>query len=789
MKLTFDFILIAFPCRSRLEVLMLALVAPLVLAAALAPAEPRFVLKGRVLDPTSAPVPSAQVTAVADQHRAAPSALTNERGEFSLVLPPGSYSVTVAAAGFVEAVQTVAARDQGTESRDFVLKLAPYGETVTVEAPREYAVDAISSGTKTLTPLRDVPQSVTVTSKEVIRDQLMLSMGDVMRYTPGVSVHQGENNRDQVVIRGNSSSADFFLNGVRDDVQYYRDLYNLDRVEALKGPNAMMFGRGGGGGVVNRVTKEAVFRPIHEVTVQGGAYGHKRSAIDLDQPLNERFAVRVNGMYESSDSFRDQVDLERYAFNPTLTFAAGTGTRVTLGYEHLHDTRVADRGITSFQGRPADVDVSTFYGNPADSHVRAGVDLGTATVEHQLGRLTLRNRTAYGDYDRFYQNYVPGAANAAGTTVTLTAYSNATQRQNLFNQSDLIYSLDTGSVKHTLLAGVEVGRQDTDNFRQTGFFNDTATSIQAPFAAPTISTPVTYRQSATDADNHLDTKVAATYVQDQVELSSRVQVVGGLRFDRFDLTYHNNRNGDTLSRVDDLLSPRVGIVYKPVRPVSVYSSYTVSYLPSSGDQFSSLTTITEQVKPEKFSNYEVGAKWEPRAGLAVTTALYRLDRTNTRATDPNDPTRIVQTGSQRTNGFEVGITGRLTSAWLVAGGYTYQDAFVTSATTAARAGAQVAQVPHHTLSLWNNYRFLPRLAAAVGILYRTDMFATIDNSVTLPGYTRVDLAAFYNVTRDVRLQANLENAFDRQYWINADSNTNLSPGFGRALRVAVTAAF
>ena len=278
-------------------------------------------------------------------------------------------------------------------------------------------------------------------------------------------------------------------------------------------------------------------------------------------------------------------------------------------------------------------------------------------------------------------------------------------------------------------------------------------------------------------------------MQDQLELSPSFQVLGGVRFDRFDLTYHNNRNGDVIGRVDNLVSPRAGIVYKPVEEVSVYGSYAVSYLPSSGDQFSSLTTITEQVKPEKFNNYEVGAKWEPVSGLSVTTALYRLNRENTRALDPNDPTRIVQTGSQRTNGYELGIAGRLTSAWRVAGGYAYQDAFVTSATATAREGAQVAQVPHHTLSLWNHYQVMPRLGAAVGVLYRTDMFATIDNTVTLPGYTRVDLAAFYTLKRDIRLQANLENVFDKAYWINADSNTNISPGFGRTLRVGITAGF
>jgi catecholate siderophore receptor len=760
----------------------------LVLAANTAAPEARFTLHGTVLDPSRAPIAGARVSVVSIDRREARSAPTDSAGAFTLDLAPGAYTVKAGAPGFLEAAQKVTALDRGSESREFVLEVAPFGETVTVEAPRDYQVAVITSGTRTPTPLRDVPQSITVTSKEVIRDQLMLSLGDVMRYTPGISVHQGENNRDQVIIRGNSSSADFFLDGVRDDVQYYRDLYNLERVEALKGPNAMMFGRGGGGGVINRVTKEAVFRTVREASVQGGAHDHRRLAGDVGQPLGSA-AFRLNGMYESSESFRRHVSLERYAVNPTLTVAAGPRTRLTVGYEHLHDARVADRGLTSFQGRPADVEVSTFYGNPADSHLRAAVDLGSATVERQMGRLTLRNRLLFGHYDRFYQNYVPGAVTADKSRVSLSAYNNATRRENVFDQTDAVYTVATGGAKHTLLAGMELGRQNTDNFRNTGYFNNTATSIQVPYANPTTTTPVIYRQSATDADNHLTAKVAATYFQDQMELSPRLQLLAGIRFDRFDLTYHNRRTGDTLDRADHLLSPRAGLVFKPIAPLSVYGSYTVSYLPSSGDQFSSLTTVTEQVKPERFRNYEIGAKWEPQGGLSVTTALYRLDRTNTRSTDPRDPTRIVQTGGQRTNGFEVGVTGRLTSAWLVAGGYAWQEAFVTSATTAARAGAHVAQVPRHTLSLWNNYQLFPRLGAAVGLLYRTDMFATIDNTVTLPGYVRWDLAAFYRVTHGLRLQANLENAFDKKYWINADSNTNLSPGSGRCLRVALTAAF
>jgi catecholate siderophore receptor len=788
------------PCpslRPVLRTLSLAFVAvclllsrPPALAAAPAESEERVPFHGRVLDPAGVPVSGARVTAQAEARGTTPTvtAVSDADGVFSFNLPTGRYVVGVEVEGFAAVVQHVSLAPGDSAPLDLLLQGGIH-ESITVNAENGYQVPVLSSGTKTPTLLRDVPQSVTVITRQLMQDQLMTSIGDVVRYVPGVTLHQGENNRDQVVIRGNSSSADFFVDGVRDDVQYYRDLYNLDRVEALKGPNAMIFGRGGGGGVINRVTKEAGFGALREVDLQGGSYGNKRLTADFDQPLGEKLAFRLNGLYESSDSFRNGVDLERSGVAPALTLTPDEATKITLNYEHLRDIRVADRGITSFQGRPADVDVDTYYGNPEDSHVRAQVNLASVAVEHRFGALTFHNRTLFGNYDRSYQNYVPGAVTADKSNVALTAYNNATRRRNLFNQTDLTYALETGTVRHTLLAGAEVGQQLTDNFRNTGFFNDATTSILVPYGSPTIDTPVTFRQSATDADNHLKTQVAALYAQDQIELSSHLQLVAGLRFDRFDLEYRNNRNGDELGRTDDLVSPRAGIIVKPVAALSLYGTYSVSYLPSSGDQFSSLTTITQQVKPEKFDNYEIGVKWDAAESLSLTTAVYRLDRTNTRSTDPNDPTRIVQTGSQRTKGYEIGINGQLTPAWSIAGGYAYQDAFVTRATTAARAGATVAQVPRHTLSLWNNYRFHPRMGAALGIIYRSEMFAAIDDTVTLPGYTRVDAAVYYSLTADLRLQVNVENLFDKRYWANADSNTNLSPGSPRAVRVGLTARF
>jgi catecholate siderophore receptor len=283
--------------------------------------------------------------------------------------------------------------------------------------------------------------------------------------------------------------------------------------------------------------------------------------------------------------------------------------------------------------------------------------------------------------------------------------------------------------------------------------------------------------------------VAATYAQDQIELSSKLQLLAGVRFDHFRLKFHNNRNGENLSRTDYLVSPRAGIVFKPVEPISIYGSYSVSYLPSSGDQFSSLTASTQTLKPEKFTNYEFGAKWDIRQTLALTTAVYRLDRTNTRATDPNDPTKIVQTGSQRTSGFEASLDGSITRAWDVLGGYAYQNARVTSATIAAPAGARIAQVPRHTFSVWNNYRFDGKWAAGLGLIHRSNMFAAIDGRVVLPGYTRADAALFYTINDKLGVQTNLENLLNKTYFINADGNDNISPGSPRAIRFSLTWKF
>jgi catecholate siderophore receptor len=781
------------PARKLLSIILGVVCSLLITAGPLATvrgneAVTRSQLRGRVLDPNRAAIAGAKITALR-KGALASSALTNANGEFSLTLEPGEYTLEISAEGFAESFVSVRSLPTSFEPLEILMQLVGYSAIVTVTDMAGVDTSFISSATKTSTPLRDLPQSVSIMSREVIKNQSMQSIADVVRYVPSITAIQGENNRDQVVIRGNSSSADFFVDGVRDDVQYYRDLYNLDRVEALKGPNAMTFGRGGGGGVINRVTKQAGFASLGELSFQGGSFGNKRFAGDFDRPLNDRIAFRLNGMYENSGSFRKHVELERWGLNPKLTIVAGKQTQIRLSYELFGDNRTADRGIPSFRGQPSDAGISTFFGNPDLSFVHARVNLASAVIDQQFGKLNIRNHTLFGDYDRGYQNFVPGAVNADETRVNLSAYNNATRRRNIFNQTDLTYAAKTGSVRHTLLAGTELGQQVSHNFRNTGFFNNALTTINVPFAAPIINTPVTFRQNATDADNRVQANIAATYAQDQIELSSKVQLLAGIRFDHFNLKFHNNRTGENFNRTDNLASPRAGIVFKPVEPLSLYGSHSVSYLPSSGDQFSALTASTQTLEPEKFTNYEFGAKWDIRQALSFTTAVYRLDRTNTRATDPNDPTKIVQTGSQRTSGFEAGLNGSVMRAWNVLGGYAYQNARITSATIAAPAGARVAQVPRHTFSVWNNYRFDGKWAVGLGLIHRSNMYAAIDNRVTLPGYTRADAAVFYTINDKLALQSNLENLLNKKYFINADGNDNISPGSPRAVRFALTWKF
>ncbi|MEO8010723.1 MAG: TonB-dependent siderophore receptor [Dokdonella sp.] len=675
-------------------------------------------------------------------------------------------------------------------------------DPITVPAPWPgYATDRSSTATKTDTPLLDIPQSITVITQELIRDQAMHGMADVVRYIPGIGMAQGEGNRDTPIFRGNASTSDMFIDGMRDDVQYYRDLYNIDRVEAIKGPNAMIFGRGGSGGLLNRVSKIADWADQRSVDLQFGSWNRRRLSADIDQSVNPNAAVRLTAMYEDSESFRDGYEAERYGFNPTLSLRASDATAMTFGYERFHDERVADRGIPSWQGKPVDVDPSTFFGDPSLSPTWATVDAFSAWLDHDFGNdVHLRNSTRFADYDKFYQNVYPGAVSTDGNEVSLAAYNTATQRTNFFNQTDFTFKWQSGAIEHTLLAGAELGRQRTDNFRETGFFGgagSTVTSITVPISDPRSRGPVEFRQNASDADNHGVAKVAALYVQDQIQLSQHWQAILGVRYDDFKIDFRNNRNGDRFSSSDLLFSPRAGLVYKPLDNLSLYGSYSVAHVPRAGDQLSSLNLSSQALDPEQFTNREIGAKWDPYPGLVLTAAIYRLDRRNIAVANPDydpvsnpDVAQSLLVDGQRVDGVEIGISGQITDSWRMMGGYAWQDGEITEALSPSiPAGTRIAQLPQHSASLWNRYDFSPMWGAGLGAIYRGEIYASTSNRVSLPGFTRFDAAVYLTLNERVQMQLNVENVFDKAYFASAHNDNNISPGSPRAGYLSINLAF
>ena len=670
------------------------------------------------------------------------------------------------------------------------------GQTIVVTGQRpEYGAKSTTTATKTNTDIRNIPQALTVISEKQIEDQAIRSVAELLTFVPGASPATGESNRDTFTLRGNSSTADFFVDGIRDDVQYFRDFYNAERVEVLKGPNAMIFGRGGGGGIVNRVIKRPSFGDYREALTSTDNYGGIRLTGDVDQALGSSFGFRINGLYENADSFRRHVDLKRYGVNPTLAFKAGDSTRVDVGYEYFHDWRVADRGLPSDSGEPLRGFDRTFFGDPGKSYAKADVNLVRFGIEHEIADgLTVKNHTLFGDYEKFYQNIFAGgavlpadAAKDLPERVKLGAYNNRNNRQNLFSQTDLTWENDLAGIDQTLLFGFEVGRQRSRNRRNTGTLSGDCLlpGGTVPLSDPTCDVDALWAPVPNDANNRTRATVAAIYVQDQIRPTDWLEIVAGLRFDSFKLHVDDLRPqvNRSFSRRDGLWSPRLGLVLKPRDNLSLYTSYSRSYLPQSGDQFSGLDINTSSLRPERFDNYEVGAKWEPLDGLLATIAVYRLDRSNTRVANPDGTGTFLLSGKQRSRGVELGLERSISNRWQVSAGYAWQKAEVTSATTACASGdCEVPNVPRHSFSLWNRYDVSNALGLGLGVIARSKTFASISNAVTLPGYARVDAAAYYKLMRGVEAQINVENILGAHYFPMTNGDNNIAPGAPRTVK-------
>ena len=644
---------------------------------------------------------------------------------------------------------------------------------------------------KTPTPIINVPQSVVVVTSEEITRRGFTSIGDIVNHVPGLNTSQGEGHRDAVVFRGVRSTADFFLDGFRDDVQYYRPLYNLEQVEVLKGPNALLFGRGGTGGVINRVTKKGAFGDnFTDLGVAADTFGGVALQIDRNMSATETSAFRVNGYYESLENHRDFFDGDQIGFNPTAKLKLSEATVLDLSYEYIDQERFIDRGIpTGTDGRPVRALRDTVFGDPRLNTTELEANLFKALVQHRFSDTIKGNLSVfYGDYDKLYQNFYAAKYNQAETPdeVTLDGYVDTTQRENFQISGNVITEFQTGNATHTLLVGVELIDTASDQDRFNTYFDTSESdketfSISAGLPLALVGGRGTNSEGQAtindfslklNDDTHVEIDARSVYVQDEIQLSEKFIAVLGARYDEFDIEVDNVKSADVRSRKDDEVSPRAGLIYKPQENTSIYLSYSESFLPRSGEQFANINGDKNRLDPDTFENLELGIKWNVNEALSLSASLFEIDKKSPQVADSDPSTLDVIESS--IEGFEVQIQGQLNAKWSINASYGYLDG--EQVNRSGSTGLRPRELPENTISLWTSYQLTPKFGLGLGASYQEESFINNSNSATLPSYTRIDAAAYYEVSEDVLLQLHVENVSDRVYFPNSHSTHQASVG-------------
>lgn len=656
----------------------------------------------------------------------------------------------------------------------------------------DYATGVTSIG-KTPTPIRDIPQSVTVINRAVLDAQGATTLTEALRNVPGITLGAGEGGviGDNINIRGYSARTDLFLDGMRDRAQYARETFFLESVEVLKGPSSMLFGRGSTGGVINQVSKEANLRELTEVGFGVGSDSTYRATADINRPLSDTSAFRISAVAHTNESTRDVIESTRYGIAPTLRFGIGTPTEVSISTVHQRRDEIPDYGFPFAAGgvngnpaQPVDQDRDNFYGY-TDDKFDQDVDVATLRVTHKFSpNLTLRNQTQYST----------ARIHAMPTTISAAGVRNRREREiddrSLSNQTDLIAKFDTGTLKHTLMTGVELGREEYENqgYDWTG---ETNQNLSAPVYGPMPAAAT--RARSTFTDNSADT--FAVYINDTLELNKQWKLVGGLRWDRFsfDGSSLNNTSSvvTTSEQTNKMLSHRLGVIYQPSETQSYYVSYGTSFNPST--EAITLSTANQNVDPEENRSLEIGGKWDLMDGaLGLSGSLFRVEKSNARTFDTVLSTTTLS-GETRVNGFEIGATGRITKNWQVFGGYTWLDGEIVSLTE-SRNNVQTVQdgnvlpnTPKHSASLWSTYQLGNGWEVGGGAVYSAARFGNNANSARIPGYTRYDATVAY-LTKKYDVRLNLMNLTDKEYFATA-SGGRATPANGRTLMATLTYRF
>lgn len=634
---------------------------------------------------------------------------------------------------------------------------------------------------KTPTPVIDVPQSLSITSADEIALRGFDSVGDIVDYTPGVNMNQGEGHRDAVVFRGVGTTSDFFVDGARDDVQYYRPLYNIEQVEILRGPNALLFGRGGAGGVINRVTKKAeIGQDFDAYSLSIDSFGASEVQLDKNVAIDETSAFRLNAYYDTFENHRDFSDGSGYGVNPSFKFALSDQTTLDLAVEAIDYDRSIDRGIPSINGKPVDALNDIVFGDEGLNKSEFELLAFRALLQHSFSD-TLKGifSASYTDYDKLYQNFYAKDYDPSnvGQEITFDGYIDTTKRQNLVLSGNLVAEFEQGDVNHTVLFGAEILQSSSENDRYQPAFDDGTGGVTntvdlgiaarntagTGFNAGGLVVPFTTLKD----DSTSDVDVFSLYVQDEIELSDNLTALIGVRYDKYEIDSVNRKSNNAKS--DDSASeitPRMGLIYKPQEDVSLYASYSQTFLPASGDQFATVGGGAD-FDPNEYTNLEAGVKLNLAAGFNVTAAVFQVDADVVQKNSNN----VYQRFDNEIEGFELQVMRKVSDQWTVSAGYTKLDGDDTN------TGKRVAELPKSTFTIWNNFQLSDKLGLGLGAIYQGESSPKGGpNYGTVPSFTRVDAAAYYQLSDSLRLQVNVENLLDTTYYPHAYDDHQFTVG-------------
>ena len=695
-----------------------------------------------------------------------------------------------AASATVDAPSTTAADNDGDQDL----------ENVTVTGVRSVLRDKLGE------PALNAPQSVTVIGSELIASQGATRLEDALRNVPGITLNAGEGaaRGDTVNIRGFSAFNDFFIDGIRDAAVYTRDIFDADAVEVLEGPSAVLFGRGSTGGAINQVTKAPLPTPLDDLTALIGTNDLIRMTGDFNFPFATASAFRLNVMGESSEvPGRDFAKNRRWGIAPAVAFGIGRPDSLTLTYLHQHENNVPDGGMPFVDGAPAPVPRSNDYGLVSDVNSTLD-DIATAHYQHDFGPdLSIADTLRYAHYEFDFQSAMPSFGAAVPTATTPLADIQVGRDQpgssgvqtNLTEQIDLIAHFSTGAISHAFITGIEIARQTSDLDRYLNPFNsdndwvpETALLNPNPVEPLPQILPVTSRQDTTARSDSF-------YVTDTIGFSPYLDLLASARYDRFSAHYHQLTvvSGAVLdlSHVDTVGSPRAALEFKPTAQQTYYIAYGTSFDPSA--EALTLTTKTANLGPVKAKSYEAGAKESLLGGaLQLSTAVFRTEVDNAQTNDPDNPTLTILNGAQRVDGLQLQVAGHLTMNWELFAGYSLLDGSTVSSGTAAYVGKELANVAHNSLNLWTEYYLPFGIEVAGGANWLGPRFADSAETARLPGYVVWNAMVSYKVSRNLTLQLNGLNLFNRSYYAapyyTSAGENHVIPGAGRSGTVSISVA-